>query len=123
MKYLIMIYGNPKSREIWDSFSEAERAEGWKFYAALHESLVASGEMIVAEALTDPSQARRVPVTDTRATLTDGPFPEVKEQLAGFFLVDCESFDRAMEIAAQIPEAPLGLVEVRPVLAMTGPDM
>jgi hypothetical protein len=123
MKYLILIYSNPKSREIWESFSDAERAEGWQEYAALNESLVASGELIVSEALTDPSQARRLPETDAQATLTDGPFPEVKEQLAGFFLVDCESLDRAVEIAERVPESPLGLVEVRPVLAMNGPDM
>ncbi|MGN9908162.1 YciI family protein [Phytohabitans sp. LJ34] len=123
MKYLIMIWHNPKSREIWESFSDAERAEGWRAYAALDESLIASGEMVISEALADPSQGRRLPATEGQSLATDGPFPEAKEQLAGFYLVDCESFERALEIAAQVPEASLGLVEVRPVLAMNGPDM
>ena len=54
---------------------------------------------------------------------TDGPFAEVKEHLAGFFLVDCESFERAIEIAARVPEAELGLVEVRPVLRARRPEL
>jgi hypothetical protein len=123
MKYLIMIWHNPKSRAIWESFSDAERAKGWEAYAALDESLIASGEMVISEALADPSQGRRVPAAEGRSLATDGPFPEAKEQLAGFYLVDCESYERAMEIAAQVPEASLGLVEVRPILTMNGQDV
>ena len=123
MKYLILIYGNPKSREIWEGFSDAQRAEGWAFYAALTEDLAVSGELIVSEALADPSLATRVSVRDGRAMSSDGPFAEVKEHLAGFFLLECESFDRALEHAARVPEASLGLVEVRPVLDLGGPDM
>jgi hypothetical protein len=123
MKYLIMIWHNPRSRAIWESFSDAERAKGWEAYAALDESLIASGEMVISEALADPSQGRRVPAAEGRSLATDGPFPEAKEQLAGFYLVDCESYERAMEIAAQVPEASLGLVEVRPILTMNGQDV
>jgi hypothetical protein len=123
MKYLILIYSNPKSREIWEGFSDAQRAEGWAFYAALTEDLAVSGELIVSEALADPSLAKRVSVRDGRAMSSDGPFAEVKEHLAGFFLLECESFDRALEHAARVPEASLGLVEVRPVLDLGGPDM
>jgi hypothetical protein len=123
VKYLIMIWQNPKSREIWESFSDAERAEGWRAYAELNESLIASGEMVISEALADPSQGRRLPAAEGQSLVTDGPFPEAKEQLAGFYLVECESFERAIEIAARVPEASLGLVEVRPILAMNGPDM
>ena len=120
MKYLILIYGNPKSREAWAGFSDAERAEGLRAYAGLVEDLVASGELIVTEALADPSLAKRVTVRDGRTMTTDGPFAEVKEHLAGFFLLDCESMDRAVEIAARVPEADLGLIEVRPVLNLSG---
>lgn len=120
MKYLILIYSNPKSREIWESFSAAQRAEGLSGYASLHEDLVASGEMIVSEALADPSLARRVLVRDGQATTIDGPFAEVKEYLAGFFLVECSSMERALEHATRVPEASLGLVEVRPVMAPGG---
>ncbi|OLB80221.1 MAG: hypothetical protein AUI14_07525 [Actinobacteria bacterium 13_2_20CM_2_71_6] len=116
MKYLILIYSNPKSREIWESFSDAQRGEGLQVYAALHADLTASGELVVSEALADPSLAKRVSVAEGRTMTSDGPFAEAKEHLAGFFLVDCASLDRAVEIAARVPEAVLGLVEVRRVL-------
>lgn len=123
MKYLILIYSNPMSREAWEGFSEAERAEGFGVYGALSEDLAASGELIVTEALADPSLAVRVSVREGRTMTSDGPFAEVKEQLAGFFLVECESRERAVEIAARVPEADLGLVEVRPVLDLSGLEM
>jgi hypothetical protein len=62
-------------------------------------------------------------VLDGRTMTTDGPFAEVKEQLAGFFLIECESFERAIEHAARVPEATLGLVEVRPVMDLSGFEM
>jgi hypothetical protein len=123
MKYLILIYSNPASREAWEGFSETQRAEGLGAYAALNEDLVASGEMIVSEALADPSLAKRVPASEGRTMTTDGPFAEAKELLAGFFLIECESMDRAMEIAARVPEAELGLVEVRPTMDLSGFEM
>ncbi|MGH8824562.1 MAG: YciI family protein [Jiangellaceae bacterium] len=115
MKYVILIYGNPASREIWDRLPAEQRAEGLKAYRALNEDLVASGELIVTQALAVPSTAKRVSVHADRTTTTDGPFAEVKEQVAGFYLVECETIERAIEIAARVPEAELGLVEVRPV--------
>lgn len=123
MKYLILIHGNPQSRKIWESFTDEQRGEGYAYYAALNDELVSSGEMIVSEALADPSLGKRLPA-DPGSVLTtsDGPFAEVKEHLAGFFLVQCESMDRALEIAARVPEADLGLVEVRPVLNLTGTE-
>jgi len=122
VKYVILIYSNPTSRKLWESLSDAERAEGFRAYAALDEDLAASGEMIVSEALADPSTARRVSVQEDRTITTDGPFAEAKELLAGFYLVECDSLDRAIAIAARIPGlAELGLVEVRPVLDLGGP--
>lgn len=119
MKYLILIYGNPQSRALWQSFSSAQRAEGLAYYAALTEDLAASGELIVSHALADPSLTRRVPALEGQSLATDGPFAEVKEQLAGFFLIECPSMDRALEIAARVPEAAFGLVEVRPIMALS----
>jgi hypothetical protein len=116
MKYLLLIYQNPGSREIWESFSDAERAEGLQAYAALNEELAASGELIATEALADVSHAKRVTVREGQAITSDGPFAEVKEQLAGFYLVDAESMERAIAIAVRIPEADMGLVEVRPIM-------
>jgi hypothetical protein len=123
VKYLLLIYHNPQARQIWESFSEAQQAEGLKAYAALNEDLAASGELIVTEALADASLAKRVTVRDGETLSGDGPFAEVKEQLAGFYLVDCESIERAVEIAGRIPEASLGLVEVRPILRYDGLEM
>ena len=123
MKYLILIYSNPASREIWEGFSDDQRAEGYRYYAALTEELAASGELIVSEALADPSLATRVSVRDGQTLTSDGPFAETKELLGGFFLLECESRDRAVEIAARVPEAELGLVEVRPVLSLGGMEL
>ncbi|GIH10781.1 hypothetical protein Rhe02_88480 [Rhizocola hellebori] len=113
MKFMILIHSNPRSREIWNGFTRAQQAEGMRSYAALADDLAKSGELIATEALAAPSQARR-PGDESMAT--DGPFAEVKEHLAGFFLIECTSFERALEIAARVPEADLGLVEVRPVI-------
>ena len=115
MKYLILIYSNPASREIWEGFSDDQRAEGFRYYGALDEELAAAGELIVTEALADPSLTTRVSVRDGQVVTSDGPYAESKELLAGFYLLECESVDRAVEIAARVPEAELGLVEVRPV--------
>ena len=115
MKYLILIYSNPASREIWEGFSDDQRAEGFRYYGALNEELAAAGELIVTEALADPSLTTRVSVRDGQVVTSDGPYAESKELLAGFFLLDCKSHDRAVEIAARLPEAELGLIEVRPL--------
>ena len=123
MKYLVLIYSNPASREIWEGFSDDQRAEGYRYYAALTGELAASGELIVSEALADSSLTRRVSVRDGQTLTSDGPFAEAKELLAGFFLLECESMDRAVEIAARVPEAELDLVEVRPVMELGGTEM
>ena len=123
MKYVILIYHNPASQQIWESFSASERAEGLRDYAALNEDLAASGEMIVSEALADQSLAKRVSVSTGAVLTTDAPLAEAKEQLAGFYLVECQDMDRAVKIAARVPEAALGLVEVRPVMTYEMPDL
>jgi hypothetical protein len=122
VKYLILIYGNPRSRAIWDGFSDEQRAEGFQVYASLNEDLASSGELIACEALADPSLGRRVPARVQLDPL-DGPFAEVKEQLAGFYLVQCDDMERALEIAGRMPESEFGLVEVRPVMDLTGLEM
>ncbi|MEJ2852171.1 MULTISPECIES: YciI family protein [unclassified Saccharothrix] len=118
MKYVILIYGNPESRAIWDSLPTEQRARGLEDYARLNEDLADSGELVVTEALADHAQTKRLVLRDGQRTTTDGPFAEAKELLAGFYLVDCEDIDRAVEIAWRVPEAQLGLVEVRPVMTL-----
>ena len=118
-----MIHHNEQSRAAWQAFSEAQRAEGIGAHAALLDDLAEAGELVISEALADPSQAKRVLVRDGGTTTADGPFAELKEHLAGFYLVDCESIHRAVEHAARIPEAAYGGVEVRPVLSRNGVEM
>lgn len=115
MRFLVLIYSNPESRAVWDSLSDDQKKEGMAGYAALHEALAERNELVASESLDDPALTKQVLVRDGRPQTTDGPFAEVKEQLAGFYLLDCESMDRAVEIVAQIPEAPFSVVEVRPV--------
>jgi hypothetical protein len=123
VKYVILIYSNPMSRQIWDSLSGAQRAEGLAYYAQLTQTLADTGELIVTEALASPDAAKLVRVHEGITTATDGPFAESKEHLAGFYLLDCESMDRAIEIASEVPEAEYGLVEVRPVMALSDFDV
>ena len=123
MKYLLLIYHNPEARQLWESFSEEEKAEGLAIYAALNNDLAASGELLAAEALEDPSAASRVSVADGRPVAGDGPYVETKEHLAGFYLVEVASRERAIEIAGRIPEAAIGGIEVRPVLTYNSLEM
>lgn len=123
MKYLILIYHNEKSRDVWEAMSQEQRTQGIRAHEDLIESLTESGELIVSEALADPSHAKRVMVRDRDIVATDGPFAEAKEHLAGFYLIECGGMETAIARAADIPEAKLGLVEVRPVLHRSGNDM
>jgi hypothetical protein len=123
VKYLVMIYSNPQSRQIWDSFTDAQREAGWRTHHALLDDLTESGELILAEGLADPSLSRGVSVRDGHPVTSDGPFAEAKELLAGIYLVECETIERAVEIAASMPEAPIGEIEVRPVMDLGGLEM
>ncbi|MEV6830853.1 YciI family protein [Amycolatopsis sp. NPDC051102] len=118
MKYVVLIYGNPESRKAWEGMSDEQRAAGLAYYQQLNDDLDASGERIVSERLAFPELTKRV-----GSSATDGPFAEAKEFLAGFYLLDCESEDRALEIAAKFPEASFGKVEVRPVMGLHGPEL
>ena len=123
MKYMILIHSNPHFSERWEKLSDTEREEFGRRHYTLSDELADSGELVIAEALGDPSLSKRVSARDGQTMTTDGPFAEVKEHLAGFYLVDCDTEDRALAIAAQVPDAVWGLVEVRPILDRNGEDM
>jgi hypothetical protein len=123
VKYLLLIYVNPASREVWEALPEDQRAEGFREHAVLDEELAGSGELILSEALADESLAKRVSVREGQGVTSDGPFAEAKEFLAGIYLVECGSMDRAVEIASRMPEAPIGEIEVRPVMDLGGMEM
>ena len=117
MKYMILVQSNPSFQERWEALPGDQRESFGRRHLALDRELRESGELIGSEALADPSQAKRVTAVDGRRTLTtDGPFAEAKEHLAGFYLVDCDTEERALDIAARVPDAVWGLAEVRPLL-------
>jgi hypothetical protein len=116
MKYLILIHSNPHSRQVWETLSDQARMEFGRGHIAFTEELAASGELVVSEGLPDTSHAKRVSVRDGQTMTSDGPFAEVKEYLAGFYLIECDGMERAVELAAKVPDAATGSVEVRPVL-------
>jgi hypothetical protein len=118
VKYVVLIYSNAHSRTLWEQFSATERGEGLAQYARFDAELEESGELVVSQALADHSAAKRVRVDEGRTLTTDGPFAEAKEHLAGFYLLDVASEERAIAIAARVPEAALGLVEVRPARSL-----
>ncbi|QMU68446.1 YciI family protein [Streptacidiphilus sp. P02-A3a] len=120
MKFLISMHINPA---VMDALTDEEKTALGVGHGAFIEELTKSGELIVTQALVDPSQAAVVTVRDGRTAVTDGPFLEAKEYLGGFYLVDCEDRDRAVELAGRIPDAAIeGLgVEVRQVMFSAGP--
>jgi len=122
VKYLLLIYLNPASRRAWEALPEDQQAEGMRAHEVLNEQLAASGELIVTEALADDSLAKRVSLREGQRITSDGPFAEAKELLAGFYLIECESEERAIEVAEALPEAPVGEIEVRPVMELGGAD-
>ncbi|WP_158887095.1 YciI family protein [Amycolatopsis anabasis] len=112
MKYLLLIYQNPEAP--WTG-SDEDRA-GLRELVDLKWKLAESGELVDTQALRLPEATKVVRVRDGVPAVTDGPFIEAKEHLAGYFLVDCASLDRAIEIAASTPVARTFAMEVRPVL-------
>ncbi|MBJ8340619.1 hypothetical protein JGU71_17145 [Antrihabitans sp. YC3-6] len=120
MKYLVLIYSNPTS---WTDPPRPEDEWGWREHLAVNADLIESGELISAHPLAAPSATKAVRVRDGIVSTTDGPYAEAKEYLAGYYLVECESVDRALEIAAQIPDARISGVEVRPVMGNEGLEM
>lgn len=109
MKYLALIYGDEIA---YEALSEEEKQADYGLYDAFGE--VAGTRAPIGEALHPTSTAKTVRVRDGQVMTSDGPFAETKEQLGGFYLLECDSMEEALELAAQIPDAKRGGVEVRP---------
>lgn len=125
MKYVLLIHSNPVT---WGHPSFLHTEEGKKLPKSAREMLSAQldelltelherGELVAAEPLAAPHQTKVVRVREGVRATTDGPYSEAKEQLAGFFIIDVDSPERAEEIAARIPEAQFYAVELRPISA------
>ena len=113
MQYLLLIYDQENT---WATMSEAERGEMFGAYADFTSSIKKSGHHRGGEALEPVSSATTVRVRDGKTLTTDGPFAETREQLGGFYLVEAKDLDEAIAIAARLPSARLGTLEVRPVV-------
>ena len=109
MKYVALIYADADG---WEAVPEDERQRISEKYMALAREPVSVG----GEQLEDADTATTVRVRDGETLTTDGPFAETKEQLGGYYLLDCGSIDEAIEFAARIPAAERGAVEVRPLV-------
>jgi hypothetical protein len=120
MKYMLLIYHD---EEKWNSRTEQERQETYAEYRRLIDELRSKGTYLFGDQLQGKNTARRVRVRDNQQVVTDGPFAETREQIGGFFMIEASDADEAATIAARIPSARMGTIEVRPVVvAMAAAD-
>ena len=117
MKYLLMIYLNPTR---FAALPQAERDAVMAAHDDFQKSLAGTGELLGFAALAEPPQSSTVRVRDGVPAVTDGPYVEAKEHLAGFYAVECATVERANELAAKIPDARYTAIEVRPLVADSG---
>jgi hypothetical protein len=115
MNYLCLVYSEEKKL---DDMSKSESDALIDEHLAYDEVLRKSGYFIVAEALQPVQAATTVRVRNGKVSITDGPFAETKEQLAGFFLINARDLNDAIQVASKIPSARLGSVEVRPIMEL-----
>lgn len=112
MEYVLLIYG---SEEESKKMSPAEQGQMYQGYMTFTQDLTKSGKNKGGNALEQTATATTVRVRNGKTTVTDGPFAETKEQLGGYYLVEAKDLDEAISIAARIPGAKHGSIEVRPV--------
>jgi hypothetical protein len=114
VKYMLLIYGDEQALD------ETERQECYLESVQLAHQINSAGQYLAAAPLHPTSTATSVRVREGKRLVTDGPFAETREQLGGYFLVDARDLDEAIAIAARIPMARRGTVEVRPVIEIAG---
>lgn len=111
MRYLLLIYNTEPMESVPDEATAGE----FEAYNAFTSMIRERGQFEAGEALQPTSTATTVRVENGRTITTDGPFAETKEQLGGFYLVDCRDIDEAIDLAARIPGATHGSIEIRPI--------
>jgi hypothetical protein len=121
VKYMLIMQLNPAA---FDALTDEQRKEIMEGHGAFMDTITASGEMVETNALAEPAQSAVVRVRDGVPVVTDGPYLESKEFMGGYYIVDCATRDRALELAALIPDAGIeGLgIEVRPIIFSSGPQ-
>jgi hypothetical protein len=120
VKYMILIYQNP---DAFQALPEEEKQTIFNEVDEIIGELTKSGEWVGGEGLAHPSNTKTVHVRDGVPAVTDGPYLEAKEHLAGYCLIECETPERAIEIAALWPDARYNGVELRPLLSASGVEM
>ena len=113
MKFLAIIYND---ESLWANATPEDIAASFEAHGAFAGAAGAAGVLVGGEGLQPIATATTVRVRDDERMLTDGPYAETKEQLGGYYLLECKDLDDALNWAAQIPEAKTGAVEVRPVM-------
>jgi len=113
MKYILLIHDDPA---VWAKFSESERTNIMGEYGRFSEEIRSGGHFVGGAQLQPTTAATSVRVRDGKRLVVDGPFAETREQLGGYYLVDVPNLDQAIAIAARIPSARFGTVEVRPLV-------
>ena len=114
MKYMLLIYMTD------DAMNDAEREACYKDSAQLCQELNANGRYLSANPLHPTTMATSVRVREGKSIVTDGPFAETREHLGGYFLIEAPNLDEAIRVAARIPGARKGTVEIRPVMEIAG---
>jgi hypothetical protein len=115
MKYIALLYGEP---DAGPTPGTPEFMEMLGEFQSATTAMADAGVLVDSSPLQPPQAAITVRVRDGETQLTDGPFAEIKEQVGGYYILDCEDLDTALRYAAMIPSAKYGSVEVRPVLVM-----
>jgi hypothetical protein len=114
MQYMLLIYQN----EAGLGAAPSDREAMFKAYREFTDGIIKSGHMRAGDALQPTTTATTVRVRDGKTLSTDGPFAETKEQLGGYYLIEAKDLDEATKIAARVPSAKVGSIEVRPVMGM-----
>lgn len=113
MQYMLLIYNPPGD---WSAVPAEQRQAIMEAYGSFTEELRSSGKLVAGDALQPASTATSIRVRDGETLTTDGPFAETKEVLGGYYLIDVDTLDEALEWGAKIPGATYGTIEVRPVV-------
>lgn len=115
MQYMLLIYDD---EQVWANMPETERNSAYGEYFAFTNELREKGAFVAGDQLQPTAAATTVRIRKGDQLVTDGPFAETKEQLGGYYLIEADSVDEALEWAAKIPSARYGSIEVRPVVQM-----
>jgi hypothetical protein len=120
MKYVALLTNNAEDVERWEQMSpeeaQAARAQEIPKWNALFEELMSGGHYVEGAELESPTEAKTVRVRDGETLVTDGPYAETKEQVGGFFLLECRDLDEAIALATKIPVVSKASVELRPII-------